>query len=88
MEKTGVGAALASLLLCLPCLLVALAAAGGVALASGAAAWLADNALIAIAGLAAAGTVGAAIVAYRRSCAAACEIDPAVENREPVQQQR
>jgi hypothetical protein len=76
VDKTGLGAVLASLVLCLPCLLGALAAAGGVALASGAAAWVADNAVIAVAGLAAAVAVGAAIVAYRRRGAAGCDVEP------------
>lgn len=74
MDKTGLGAVLASLLLCLPCLLVAVGAAGGVVLVSGAAAWIADNSIIAIAGLLAAAVTAGAIFAYRRRCAAACEI--------------
>jgi hypothetical protein len=70
-------------------LLVALGAAGGMVFASGAAALVADNALIAVLGLAAASALGAGIVAYRRRCAAACEIDPgAVEKREPIRHRR
>lgn len=88
MDKTGLGAVLASLLFCLPCLLVALGAAGGLALASGAAGWLAGNAAIAVLGVIAAVALGAGILAYRRRCAAACEINPGAENNEPVQQRR
>jgi hypothetical protein len=78
VDKTAIGVVVASLLLCLPCLLVAVGAAGGVVLVSGAAAWLADNALIAVLGVGAALALGAAIIAYRRRCAAACEVEPSL----------
>jgi len=70
LEKAGVGAALAPFLLCLPCLLVALAAAGGVALASSAVAWLADEPVIATLGIIAALLAGSAVRVYRRQCSA------------------
>ncbi len=83
MKKTGLGAVLAPLLICLPCLVVVIGAAGGVALASSAAAWLAGNAIIAVFGIAAAVALGVAIVAHWRRRVAACEIDPSLsENHE------
>ena len=75
MQNTGIGAVLLPFFLCLPCLPILLAGAGAAVLAAGAVAWIADDALIAVAGLAAAVIIGAAFLAYRRRCAAFCSID-------------
>ena len=78
MTRSGIGALLLPIIACLPCFLVLVAAAGGAALAGGVAAWIADNALIAVAGVVAALLVALAFLAYRRRCAAACEVDSGV----------
>lgn len=86
MEKTGLGALIASLALCLPCLVVVVAAVGGGALASGAAGWLARNAAVAVVGVGTAIALAAGILIYRRRCAAECEVRPdASRDREPAQ---
>ena len=66
MDRSGLAAAIAPFFLCLPCLLVAVAAAGGIAPFSGAAAWVTDNAIITALGLTVAVTVGVSIMTYRR----------------------
>ena len=76
VEKTGIGAAVVAILLCLPCLLVALGTAGGVAVGFGAAAWMANNSVIAVAGVAAAVALAAGIIAYRRRRPTSCESRP------------
>jgi hypothetical protein len=84
MAKASLGALLASLLVCVPCLLTVVAAVGGLAVLSAAGGWLADNALVTVLG---AGGVTLSLVfgvlIYRQRRRAACEVgspEPPIES--------